>query len=261
MLGGYMSFVEPVRLQVEEATVAMPAARTGPPITVGVLSDIQSERVGAWEHAAVDRLLAASPDVILVPGDLLQGCSDTIETQWEPIRTLLARLRAPGGVYFVSGNCESRLDVATLLAGLDITLLDNRVAPTVVRGRRLTIGGVEDDWRSGAARAVIRRLEGLPGDDDVRLLMAHRPDAVLNVSPDSRIDLVVAGHTHGGQVQLPWFGPPLTLSRVPRRVAAGGLHVLDGRRIYVSRGLGRERGQAPSIRLLCPPEITLLSLQ
>jgi len=77
----------------------------------------------------------------------------------------------------------------------------------------------------------------------------------------SRIDLVVAGHTHGGQVQLPLVAPLLRVSRVPPSVAAGGLHHLDGRRIYVSRGVGHERGQAPRIRFLCPPEISLLTLK
>jgi predicted MPP superfamily phosphohydrolase len=73
--------------------------------------------------------------------------------------------------------------------------------------------------------------------------------------------LLVAGHTHGGQVQIPFFGPPITLSRVPRSVAAGGFHSLDGRAIYVSRGIGNERGWAPRVRFLAPPEVSLLTLE
>jgi hypothetical protein len=87
-----------------------------------------------------------------------------------------------------------------------------------------------------------------------------RPDVALGLRPGSRIDLVVAGHTHGGQVVLPGFGPPMTLSHVPRAVAAGGLHDLGGNAIYVSRGVGCERGQAPRIRFLCPPEVSLLEV-
>jgi uncharacterized protein len=74
------------------------------------------------------------------------------------------------------------------------------------------------------------------------------------------VDLVVAGHTHGGQLQLPLVGPPMIASRVPRDVGAGGLHVLDGRRIYVSRGVGVERGQSPNLRLGAPPEVAVVTL-
>ena len=105
-----------------------------------------------------------------------------------------------------------------------------------------------------------RRLEGAPGAGDVRVLLAHRPDAVLNLRRGTRIDLTLAGHTHGGQVQLPGVGPLTIASRVPREVGAGGLHLLGGRRIYVSRGVGVERGQAPRLRLGAVPEVSLLTL-
>jgi predicted MPP superfamily phosphohydrolase len=59
---------------------------------------------------------------------------------------------------------------------------------------------------------------------------------------------------------IPGFGPPLTLSGVPRAVAAGGLHTVAGQRIYVSRGIGMERGSAPPVRLFCRPELTVLTL-
>ena len=82
-----------------------------------------------------------------------------------------------------------------------------------------------------------------------------------NLRPRTRIDLTLAGHTHGGQVQLPGVGPLMIASRVPRSVGAGGLHSLAGRRIYVSRGVGVERGQAPRLRLGAVPEVSLITLR
>ncbi len=90
--------------------------------------------------------------------------------------------------------------------------------------------------------------------------MSHRPDTVGLLPPDARVDLTVAGHTHGGQVVVPGFGPLVTLSGVPRDVARGGLHDVDGNRIYVSPGVGLQRGPAPQVRLFSPPTVAVLTL-
>jgi hypothetical protein len=91
-------------------------------------------------------------------------------------------------------------------------------------------------------------------------VLGHSPDYVLGLRDGPRIELAFAGHTHGGQIVVPFFGPPLTLSRVPRHIAAGGLHELGRVFVHVSRGVGMERGSAPQIRFLCPPEICVLTL-
>ena len=72
--------------------------------------------------------------------------------------------------------------------------------------RRLTIAGITLDFWSSPAQETQKRLEGAADSGDVRLLLAHRPDAVLNLSPQSRVDLTLAGQTHGGRVQLPAWG-------------------------------------------------------
>ncbi len=73
-------------------------------------------------------------------------------------------------------------------------------------------------------------------------------------------DVLVAGHTHGGRVAIPFFGPPVPRSSVSRSVAAGGLHDLDGHTIYVSTGVGRERVHAPQVRFGVRPSIGILDL-
>jgi uncharacterized protein len=261
-IGVYATFLETRNLRFERASVALPRERAGSQaIRIGVLADIQTNAVTAHEREAVARLMAAKPDLILIPGDIFQGFPSEFRDALADLRELLRQLHAPGGVFFVFGDCDQRDRTLALLEGSDIRILENEIAETRIGDRRIVIGGLELNYATPAAQAAIAGLHARQGDNDVRILLSHRPDSVQSLPPNSRIDLVIAGHTHGGQVQLPGIGPLITLSRVPNTVAAGGLHEMDGNCIYVSRGLGRERGQAPSIRFLCPPEITLLTLQ
>ena len=137
-------------------------------------------------------------------------------------------------------------------------MLDNEVETLVVNGNVVSVGGTTlfSDEREA------QRVAGQLADDDqadVRILLAHKPDAIELLEGRS-VDLLVSGHTHGGQVSLPFLGPPLTLSDVPRRVAAGGLHELDGTAVYVSTGVGRERDNAPQLRFGVRPSIGIIDL-
>ena len=130
-------------------------------------------------------------------------------------------------------------------------------------GRRVLyqwIGGTRKEHSSVAADRVRAELRAASGGDAVTILLSHRPDTVLGLPPSAGIDLTVAGHTHGRQIAVPGFGPLTTLSNVPRRVGAGGLHEVAGNRIYVSTGVGMERGQAPQLRFFVPPSVAVLEL-
>lgn len=259
-LGVWGSLIEPARLEVESARVAVDASRALPrPLRVGVLADLQARSVGGHERHAVEALLALEPDLILIliPGDVAQLWPRARDEARAEFRELLARLRAPLGVFAVRGNSDDPRFLREVLAGTSVVLLGDETVHLDRDGLRVALCGVDLDFDSPAALAAIESLARDSAADELRLAMAHLPDAVA-VLPDVGVDLLIAGHTHGGQVVLPGFGPPLTLTRVPRRVAAGGLHELDGRRLYVSRGVGMERGWAPPLRLFCPPEITLL---
>jgi len=258
-LGAWARYVEPHRLQVEHATVPLAAARAGSsPVTVGVLSDLQMLRVGDYERLAVRTLMEHQPDLILLPGDVFGGTGAAFHEQLPDIRQLLSLLSAPGGVWIVPGDCDGHEGFDTLTLGTDARVLHDDEVYVQVRDRSIRLLGLEHFRQPGAR---LRAFEELPGQDDVRILLCHRPDVVEALRPDSRVDLVVAGHTHGGQVALPGFGPLYISSPLPLAVGAGGLHSLDGRRVYVSRGVGMEGGQAPRIRFLVPPEVSLLTLR
>jgi predicted MPP superfamily phosphohydrolase len=93
--------------------------------------------------------------------------------------------------------------------------------------------------------------------DRFQVVVGHSPDFALG-----RVDadLLVAGHTHGGQVQLPFVGPIITHSLVPRRWASGTTELDGGRTLVVSRGIGMERNYAPRLRFFCRPEIVVIDV-
>ncbi|HWL94375.1 MAG TPA: metallophosphoesterase [Phycisphaerae bacterium] len=261
-VGAYATFIEPFRLQTERASCKVDQKRAGrSPIRVGVLTDLQTGRITDYERGAVDRLMAEKPDLILIPGDIFQTQGWTFDEVWDDFHALFARLHAPAGVFCVQGDVDSPSTLRRLFEGTDVRFLFNEHVQITHFDRRITVGGSQLHWAVTGVEKLVADMEALSGEDDIRILVSHRPDVVRVLGPHSRIDLVVAGHTHGGQVVIPFFGPPITLTTVPRKVAAGGLHEFEGNSIYVSRGVGVERTQAPRIRFFCPPEISIITIE
>ena len=95
---------------------------------------------------------------------------------------------------------------------------------------------------------------------DLRIVIGHGPDFVAELAGQVPVDLALAGHTHGGQIVLPFIGALYTKSSLPRSYASG-LHDFRGIPMNVSAGVGMERGTAPQIRFLCPPEISVIDVR
>ena len=262
-IGFYATHIEPGMLEVDRpAPLAVAPERAGEdPITIGVLTDLQTPTIGDRERAVADELMVAKPDLILLPGDIIQADDVIFDHQLDALHELLNRLSAPGGVFLVGGDVDKPLErLPRIVESTGVRYLDDEIVTTTVGDRSVTIAGIGVDYQSSDAQAVVDRLASEPGDDDIRILLSHRPDPVLGLAAGSRIDLQVSGHTHGGQVAIPFIGPLMTLSSVPRHVGAGGLHELDGNAIYVSKGVGLERGQAPQLRFGVRPDIGVLTV-
>jgi predicted MPP superfamily phosphohydrolase len=258
-VGFYATHIEPHWIRTERVSVDVEPLTGGDEIRVGVLADLQTDDVGDFERGVVDRLMAEEPDLILVAGDFFQSDGKDFEAATPELRELLGGLSAPGGVFVVEGDVDSPGRMAAMTDGQDLEWLDHRVATTEVRGHTVHIGGIPPSYGSEPSRATIAELAA-EDPADLRILLTHRPDAVYEV-PDGGADLVVAGHTHGGQVRLPWIGPLITMSDVPRDVAAGGLHELNGVPLYLSNGVGMERHTAPQVRFGDRPSIGIVTLR
>ncbi len=260
-LGVYASHVEPGWLRVDHVAVPVSDQRAGAgAVRVGVLSDMQMATVGEHERRAVRQLMEQRPDVILVPGDLFHMEPARFEAQLGALRELYSQLHAPHGVYVVPGDVDGLAMLQRVTEGTDLQLLVDTTTRIDVRDRQLLVGGVGGRHDDVGAATVRAALMAEPADGAITVQLAHRPDAVLELPPASRVDLTVSGHTHGGQIVVPLVGPLLTLSDVPRHVARGGLHDIAGNRVYVSPGVGAERGGAPQVRFLNRPSVAVLGL-
>jgi uncharacterized protein len=249
--------IEPRRLVVREATLPL-GEWSGRPLRMAVLSDLHvgSPANGRSRLARVVATVNAQrPDVVVLLGDyVIQGVLGGRFVAPEEIAAELSRLSAPHGVYAVLGNHDWWLDgerVRRALEGGGLRVLENEATAVELGGRRLWIAGLADLWTRKVD--VAATLRAVPPGEPVVLAM-HHPDLFPDL-PKS-VTLALAGHTHGGQVRLPFFGAPVVPSRFGQRYAAG-LVVEGGRAMFVTSGVGTS---ILPVRVGVPPEVVILTL-
>ena len=257
---GYGCGAEPRRLERVDVPLRLDRPWTGR-VRILHLSDFHLSRfVGLSFIASAVRMgLEASPDLICLTGDFVTAADPTsLEGYAEVLRLLPAA--APtfavfgnhdGGPWCASKGGETTTErVRGLLEVAGIDVLHNRAASVPVPNGRIQLVGVGDLWGEECtpAKACREREPEVP-----TLLLAHNPDTKDLASPWPW-DLMLSGHTHGGQVVLPWIGPPFV--PVEDRRFTAGLHPWEGRWIYTTRGVGSILG----IRIHCRPEVTLLTV-
>ena len=154
------------------------------------------------------------------------------------------------------------LAVATssrLFRGLPITVLENRVAWLDIEGRRLVLVGVAMDEALWLDRQALGRIVPTLPKEGLRILLYHSPD-LLPEAAAAGFHLYPTGHTHGGQIRLPFYGALVTPSEYGKRYEMGPYR--EGSTLaYVCRGIGMEGWLVPRMRFLCPPEIVLYEIE
>ncbi len=254
MAYAYAKHVEPQALSVERVklcSLRVPPELDG--VTIGQLSDLHlgGATSPAFVQKAVRLLIDLKPDLVVLTGDLVHvsGIADTV------VETL-RDFRAPHGSYITLGNHDHWHDadaVANALRQSGHTVMQNHSVRLEINGAPLHIVGVDDVWekKHRLGQALANVLAG-----EAALLLVHEPDSADNFASAFPFIAQLSGHSHGGQVRLPFVGAP---ARAPlgRKYVMGQFDV-QGMRLYVSRGVGMAQ---PYVRFLCPPEVTLLTLR
>jgi hypothetical protein len=243
---------------ITRVPVVLPRLRGDRPWRVAQLSDVHiGPTLGReWLAGVVDRVNAERPDLVVITGDLVDGSVQALAEHVAP----LARLVAPHGVFFVTGNHEYYSGAAEWcahLTSIGIRVLRNECV-AIGQEDGFTLAGV-DDW---TAHQFARLAPGHRHDleaalreaspDRALVLLAHQPKSVREAAPRG-VDLQLSGHTHGGQLV-----PFNLLVRFQQPHVAGLERVNERTQIYVSRGTGY---WGPPMRLGAPAEITLLTLR
>ncbi|MCJ7717378.1 MAG: metallophosphoesterase [Anaerolineales bacterium] len=239
--------IEPQRLEVTHTTIF--SSKLDQSLKIALLADIQTDNLGPYEARILALTASENPDLVMLAGDYLQiQDPDHYDTAIIELNKIFidAGLNPPLGIYAVRGNVDHG-GWNLIFQDLDIYTFNKTESLDL---EMLTLTGV-DLVDSGNPDLVI------PESQKFHLVMGHSPNFSLG---EIDADLLLAGHTHGGQFQLPGIGPILTLSLVPRSWASGLTEINPGQFLLVSRGIGLERGYAPRMRFLCRPELVILDL-
>lgn len=257
---GYITQVEPAWLDVTQVPIKLP--RLGGAFAGLRLVQISDIHFGHWMTAerfqkVIERILEQHPDVIAITGDFLHGYRwnsghpRRLAELAEALRPLTMACLTVG----VLGNHDHWTDasaVRTMLKDVGVVDLNNTIHTLRHGDDLLHLAGVDDVWEEHDRLGDV--LAQLP-EDGAAILFAHEPDFADESTATGRFDLQISGHSHGGQVVIPFVGPPVT-PHLARKYPSG-LYRVGEMLLYTNRGVGMGN---VSVRFNCRPEITVFSL-
>ncbi len=259
-------FFARTRLTVENVQLAYPSLPSSfRGFRIVQISDLHTSFWidGDYLKWVVNRINAMSWDMVTVTGDFITGAVNSFWQDWLPVSDTdyltvtadaLRGLKA-GDKFSVLGNHDQGHDterVVKALEGAGFEMLRNEAVRLTRNGDTIYIAGTDDFWYTGD---LSRTLRNIP-EDAFTVLLSHNPDIVGDFTEAMTADLTLSGHTHGGQIYIPYLSRFVLPIRRPERYRAGLVREPWGY-TYVNRGLGT---LVFPFRLFAPPEITVVTL-
>lgn len=254
LVGSYPLFIERQIVNVNRYKVPihnLPASFHG--FTIAQLTDLHLGFLvtASFIEGVVRKANNLNTDIIVCTGDYVHDKNTTKEI--DQVWPILSKLKAKYGVYSVLGNHDHWADTDKSLDWLQKSGHDLRhlCKPIFKNGERIVIGGAGDFWED---ELKIDETFSYTDEGDCRILLSHNPDSV-DTQFETPISLVLSGHTHGGQVVIPFYGAPIV--PVKNKNYTSGLIDTPKTKLFISRGIG---WSVLPIRFNCYPEIAVLEL-
>ncbi len=247
----YGYFIEPRWVLVTRVRVVSGRLRgASRPVRIVQVSDFHCEASAGLEEEVPDIVAGLAPDVIVYTGDSLNDREGLGR-----FRRCMTRLAEIAPTLAVRGNWDvDGFGGLDFFGGTGVRELSGEAVKITAAGADVWFVGSPAYDKPKLAAALAASPEGA-----CKVLLYHLPDPILEVAARGDVDLQLSGHTHGGQVALPFYGALVTVSRHGKRFERG-LYQVGSTHLYVNRGLGMEGGPAPRVRFLARPEITLIEL-
>ncbi|MDB6155336.1 MAG: metallophosphoesterase [Chthoniobacteraceae bacterium] len=259
----YMRFWEPHWLHVRRQEIVTGKAASNAPLKLLQISDLHASDVVslAYIESAIALGLAEKPDLICLTGDFITSVYD----QFDGYSGILAQLARHAPTFATLGNHDGGLwagrtygypdsqSVRGMLATAGIDLLHNTHRDLVIGGRKLRVVGLGDKWSAELFPLLAFPADFPVADDVFTIALSHNPDTKDDLA-GFPWDLMLSGHTHGGQLLVPLVGAPFAPVRDRRFIE--GLHRWNDRWLHISKGVGNLHG----MRFNCRPEVNLITL-
>ena len=269
ILAVYARFIEPKIMRINNVSIKIENIQN---LKIAFIADIQlgSYKKTEWAEKIVDNLKQIKPDLIILGGDLIdnEGTFEDESVYLEPFGELARQYP----IYYIMGNHEYGIGneardnkryetgdrselVISRMQKLGIPLLKNDLACPTIKDQKICLYGIDDIWSRPVSFDKLKEW-----DQKIPLIfLTHNPDGILLWPKDmKKPDLVLAGHTHGGQVWLPFIGPLGDAGVVLGKKYYRGLNYWGGIPIFTTVGIGESGGE---VRFLTWPEIAVINIK
>lgn len=246
----YGYFIEPYWVEVNTIQIQTDKlANTS--LRVVQISDLHCDKKIRNENKLAGLINPLKPDIIVFTGD----CLNTTEAL-AVFQDTLKSLKAQIGKYAVKGNWDTTSrNPFDLFANTNFKVLEKQSIKLQKNGETFYISGLDAKYNSIKYHDA---LTSVP-DKYYSIFLYHYPDLAEDLG-QVNVDLYLAGHTHGGQVALPFYGALITLSKHGKKYESGKF-IIGNTTLYVNRGLGLESAGAPKVRFFARPEITIFDIK